>query len=232
MITLLVKVTLLFLAGLIALLITRRATAGMRHLLCVCTLAGSLILPLALLLPAKTIAFRLTSINAAVARSQAIGRSSLWPSPNVLLAVVGDRHGAVAAAARDRLLAHPPRDSLGPPVAPGMYAADVTVPIATGLLRPVVLMPRAAAEWPEWQRAAAVRHERAHIERGDLTANFLAHVACAVWWFHPLVWFFSAAQRREQETACDDAVLHSGFEPATYAEALLAVAQKSTPTFL
>ena len=42
MITLLVKVTLLFLAGIIALLTTRRATAGMRHVLCICTLAGSL----------------------------------------------------------------------------------------------------------------------------------------------------------------------------------------------
>jgi len=232
MITLLVKVTLLFLAGMIALLTTRRATAGMRHLLCVCTLAGSLILPLALLLPTKTIAFRLTSINAAVARSQAIGRSSLWPSSNVLLALwaigtallllrLGIGYWRIRRAVRSAAS-----------VAPGMYAGDVNVPIATGLLRPVVLMPRAAAEWPDWQRAAAVRHERAHIERGDLTANFIAHVACAVWWFHPLVWFFSAALRREQETACDDAVLHSGFEPATYAEALLAVAQKTTSTFL
>jgi len=232
MITLLVKVTLLFLAGMIALLTTRRATAGMRHLLCVCTLAGSLILPLALLLPTKTIAFRLTSINAAVARSQAIGRSSLWPSSNVLLALwaigtallllrLGIGYWRIRRAVRSAAS-----------VAPGMYAGDVNVPIATGLLRPVVLMPRAAAEWPDWQRAAAVRHERAHIERGDLTANFIAHVACAVWWFHPLVWFFSAALRREQEAACDDAVLHSGFEPATYAEAFLAVAQNTTSTFL
>ncbi len=228
----LIKVTLLFLAGLFALLAARRATAGMRHLLCVCTLAGSLILPLAVLLPTKTIAFRLTSINAAVARSQAIGRSALWPSAHVLPAVwaigtallllrLGIGYWRIHRAIRS-----------AEPVAPGMYAGDVTVPIATGLLRPVVLMPRAAAEWPEWQRAAAVRHERAHIERGDLTANFIAHVACAAYWFHPLVWFFSAALRREQETACDDAVLHSGFEPAAYAEALLAVAQNSTPTLL
>jgi TonB family protein len=37
--------------------------------------------------------------------------------------------------------------------------------------------------------------------------------------------------RREQEEACDDAVLHSGFEPAIYAEALLAVA-KDAPAAL
>lgn len=232
MIMLLAKVTLLFLAGLLTLLTTRRATAGMRHLLCVCTLAGSLILPLALLLPMKTIAFRLAPINAAVARSQAIGRSSLWPSLNVVLTVwaIGTALLLLRLAIGYWRISRVIR--AGFPVAPGMYAADVTVPIATGLVRPVVLMPRAAAEWPDWQRAAAVRHERAHIERGDLTANFITHVACAAYWFHPLVWVFSAALRREQETACDDAVLHSGFEPATYAEALLAVAQNSTSTLL
>ena len=35
-----------------------------------------------------------------------------------------------------------------------------------------------------------------------------------------------------QETACDDAVLFSGFEPPTYAEPLLAVAQTPTPNLL
>ena len=72
-------------------------------------------------------------------------------------------------------------------------------------------MPRAAAEWPDWQFAAAVRHERTHIERNDLWANFIAHLACALWWFHPLVWMLSAQPARLQETACDDAVLSLRF---------------------
>ena len=67
-----------------------------------------------------------------------------------------------------------------------------------------------------------------HVLRKDLWANFIAQLACAVWWFHPLVWMLSRQLRNCQETACDDAVLFSGFEPATYAEALLAVAQTST----
>ena len=113
-----------------------------------------------------------------------------------------------------------------------LFLADVTVPIACGLLRPVVLMPRASAQWPDWQFDAAVRHERTHIRRNDLWANFAAQLACAMWWFHPMVWMLSHQLRDTQETACDDAVLFSGFEPATYAEALLAVAQTSAPTLL
>jgi TonB family protein len=119
------------------------------------------------------------------------------------------------------------------PIKPNeLYIAEVGVPIVCGLFRPVVLMPRASSEWPAWQFDAAVRHELTHVQRKDLQANFIAHLACAVWWFHPLAWMLSRRLRDCQETACDDAVLFSGLEPATYAEALLAVAQTSTPTLL
>lgn len=233
MITMLVKVTVLFLVGLIAFLTARRATAAMRHLLCVCTLAGSLLLPLTAFVPAsKAIAFHIAPSLAAAVTTSVIAKTvalhwlravpALWAlgSALVLLRIAAGywRIGGVLGSAA--------------PVSPGVYLGPVSVPIATGLIRPVVLLPRMAADWPEWQRAAALRHERAHIERGDLPANFIAQLACALYWFHPLVWVLASMMRRVQEAACDDAVIHAGFEPATYAEALLAVARNSTSTFL
>jgi TonB family protein len=95
-----------------------------------------------------------------------------------------------------------------------------------------VLVPQSSSEWPDWQFEAVVRHEYTHVQRKDLWANFIAHLACALWWFHPLAWILAHCLRDCQETACDDAVLFTGFEPATYAEALLAVAQTSTSTLL
>jgi TonB family protein len=112
----------------------------------------------------------------------------------------------------------------------GIVFADVSVPVVTGLLRPVILLPRSAEAWPDARMEAALRHERAHIGRNDLWTMLLAHVACAVYWFHPLVWMVAAQMRREQEHACDDAVILSGFEPASYAEALIAAAQNLTST--
>src|SRR5580704_13016461 len=76
---LIAKVTLLFLAALIMPFAARRATAAMRHLLCVCALAGSLILPLALLVPARVITIRLPAIDA-VASSRALTRAESWSS--------------------------------------------------------------------------------------------------------------------------------------------------------
>jgi TonB family protein len=116
--------------------------------------------------------------------------------------------------------------------AEGFVLSDVAVPMVAGLLRPMILMPRSADSWPLPQRAAALKHERAHVERKDLWTSLIAHLACAIYWFHPLVWALARRMHREQETACDDAVLCSGFEPASYAEALIATARQITSTNL
>jgi TonB family protein len=229
---LIAKVTLLFLAALITLLAAKRATAAMRHLLCVCALAGSLILPLAALFAARVIEIRLPVI-ATVAASQAVARAQSWSPSGVIVGLwaLGGLVLILRLAIGHWRIARLVRAAT--PVNPNeLYLADVGVPIVCGLFRPVVLMPRASSEWPVWQFDAAVRHELTHVRRKDLQANFIAHLACAAWWFHPLAWMLARHLRDCQETACDDAVLFSGLEPATYAQALLAVAQTSTPTLL
>jgi TonB family protein len=227
---LLTKVTALFIVALVTLPVGKRSTAAMRHLLCVCALAGSLILPFATLIPARVIAIRLPVI-AAISSSQAVARAESWSTSRVLLVLWA--LGCVALILRLAIghwrVARLFR-SATPIKEDDLFLADVSVPIACGLLRPVVLMPRVSAEWPDWQFDAAVRHERTHIQRKDLWANFASQLACAVWWFHPLVWMLSRQLRACQETACDDAVLFSGLEPATYAKALLTVAQTVAQT--
>jgi TonB family protein len=229
---LLTKVTLLFIGGLLTLLAAKRSTAAMRHLLCVCALAGSLILPVTSLFPYRVITIRLPAIETVVS-SQAVARAESWSSSTVLFA--GWALGCLALILRlaighwrvARLIR-----SATPIRANELYTADVSIPIVCGLFRPAVLMPRYSSQWPDWQFDAAVRHELMHVRRKDLWASFVAQLACAVWWFHPLAWMISHQLRTCQETACDDAVLFSGFEPATYAEALLAVAQTPTSTLL
>jgi TonB family protein len=229
---LITKVTLLFFTALISLIAVKRSTAAMRHLVCVCALAGSLILPVTALLPARVIAIRLPVIYT-VAASQAVTRAESWSPSGVILGLWA--FGSIVLILR-LVVGHWRISRLvraATPIEPNaLYLAEVGVPIVCGLLRPVVLMPHASSEWPAWQFDAAVRHELTHVRRRDLQANFIANLACAAWWFHPLVWMLSSQLRESQETACDDAVLFSGLEPATYAQALLAVAQTSTPTLL
>ena len=65
-------------------------------------------------------------------------------------------------------------------------------------------------------------HERTHIERGDPQANALMAALQVACWFNPLVHLAARSARRDQELACDAAVLRRGVvSPRRYAETLL-----------
>src|SRR5580700_4584332 len=138
---LLTKVTILFIAALITLLAARRSTAAIRHLLCVCALAGSLILPVAALFPARVISIRLPAIDA-VASSQAVARVESWSSSTVLFALwaLGSVVFILRLAIGHLRIARLIRSAA--PIGPGqLFLADVSVPVACGLFRSAVLMP-------------------------------------------------------------------------------------------
>jgi TonB family protein len=234
MILLLLKVTLLLCATLAVASSSKRAGAALRHLICACGLAGSLLLPLTLLSPPALPLFRIDAL--AVPNTAQLVQSSPGIAAPLIqslpwLWAVGAMILLVRIAIGYRYLAHLLRTVNSTPE-PGTFFADVSVPVVAGLLRPVILVPRSAAHWSREQWTATLLHERAHLRRKDLWTLLLSHLACAAYWFHPLAWMLAAQLRREQEKACDDAVILSGFEPASYAEALLAAAQNTPSTRL
>lgn len=97
-------------------------------------------------------------------------------------------------------------------------------PATVGLLRPCILLPPEAEEWSGDRLRAVFLHEQAHVRQRDVPLQFLAGVACALYWFHPLVWMVRRNLRRDSERACDDAVLQGGLLPSTYASLLLELA--------
>lgn len=104
-------------------------------------------------------------------------------------------------------------------------SAAVDVPVAVGVLRPLILLPPDAAAWPAARRSLALAHERAHVRGHDNAWLLLARAAACVHWFDPLAWWTVGALRDACEHHADDAVLTAGAEPARYAEALVAVAR-------
>ena len=54
----------------------------------------------------------------------------------------------------------------------------------------------------------------------------MAQLACAIYWFNPLVWHAAAGLARERERACDDEVLRVGVTPSAYAALLLDLARR------
>ncbi len=99
-------------------------------------------------------------------------------------------------------------------------------PHVAGLLRSVVMMPPSARRWTSDQRQAAFVHELTHIRRHDRRTQAIAQLACAIYWFNPLVWHAAAGLARERERACDDEVLRAGIKPSAYASLLLDLARR------
>ena len=71
--------------------------------------------------------------------------------------------------------------------------------------------------------AYVVRHERAHIRRGDHWWKMIGFLILAVYWFHPLLWVSYLLFCRDIELACDEKVIRELPEEqrADYSQALL-----------
>jgi TonB family protein len=132
----------------------------------------------------------------------------------------------VAGESWDRLLAETSRGlGIRRKVRIRICQDGAAMPVTWGVMRPLILLPATASLWSRERRSVVLRHEMAHISRGDWGWQMLAELARAIYWFHPLAWLGARRLRQESECACDDLVLNSGIEPAAYAEELLELAR-------
>jgi bla regulator protein blaR1 len=126
-------------------------------------------------------------------------------------------------------------DRLGLKVVPRLLRSDeVHMPFAAGLVYPTIVLPADSDGWSAERRSAVLIHELGHVRRRDLVGHTIGRVACALYWFHPLVWTAARRLRAESERACDDLALVFGTPPSDYAEHLLDIVTRvrdfSTPS--
>jgi beta-lactamase regulating signal transducer with metallopeptidase domain len=93
----------------------------------------------------------------------------------------------------------------------------IAVPMTTGVRHPIIVLPEDAAAWPLERLYVVLLHELAHVKRRDWLSQLLTCVACAIYWFNPLVWWAWHHLRAEAEYASDDLVLGCGVKPSEYA---------------
>ncbi len=102
---------------------------------------------------------------------------------------------------------------------------EITSPLATGWIRPVILLPESFDTLSAQKKRYIVLHELAHVKRQDMLWQAVVQLITAALWFNPMVWFAAQRCTLEREHACDELVLHFGEQPSGYANLLLEFAQ-------
>lgn len=112
-----------------------------------------------------------------------------------------------------------------------LVSDEVRSPISWGVMRPtIVLDPQAAASAAEAE--AIIAHELAHVARLDWAKLLIARLACALFWFNPLVWMLARESHQLREEAADDAVLLAQVDDAHYASLLVNAARHDNGAIL
>ncbi len=106
--------------------------------------------------------------------------------------------------------------------APLLESGEITVPVVVGLFRPAIMLPAGDSAL-----RPMINHELAHIARRDCLTQLVVRVACACYWFNPLVWYAAQRIALEREGACDDHALAAGADPIEYSEILIDAARIS-----
>ncbi|UCF41564.1 MAG: HEAT repeat domain-containing protein [Gemmatimonadota bacterium] len=109
---------------------------------------------------------------------------------------------------------------------PLVESERLRIPVVFGWMRPKVILPAHAAEWPDDRLRAVLLHESAHIRRADLVYQFFAKLTCALYWFNPLAWVVERRLFLAGERAADDQVIRREVTAADYAEHLMATSEE------
>lgn len=107
-----------------------------------------------------------------------------------------------------------------------VLSSDVSVAIAWGVFRPVVVLPLSANTWTDEQRRMVLLHELSHVRSADWLFAIGARIAATLLWFNPAAWLMLRELREQTELACDENVLAAGVRRSDYAELLVMVAEQ------
>lgn len=105
-----------------------------------------------------------------------------------------------------------------------LVSEELCSPISWGVLRPTILLdPRAVSAVGDAE--AIIAHELAHVARFDWAKLLIARLACALFWFNPLVWLLARESHQLREEAADDTVLLTDIPGSDYAALLVNAAR-------
>lgn len=83
----------------------------------------------------------------------------------------------------------------------------ISSPLTYGLVKPVILLPKAFELKNSEQLKFVLTHEITHIKRFDILRKIAVIIAVCVHWFNPFAWVMFVLFNRDIELVCDDIVI-------------------------
>jgi beta-lactamase regulating signal transducer with metallopeptidase domain len=112
-----------------------------------------------------------------------------------------------------------------------LVSEELRSPVSWGVMRPIILLNEQAVDATA-EAEAIIAHELAHVARLDWAKLLISRLACALFWFNPLVWKLARECHQLREEAADDAVLLSEVDGADYASLLVNAARHDNKALL
>ncbi len=153
----------------------------------------------------------------------AIGATAL--AGRLAVGVRRTRSMRAASAALDDAAWRASLAALDGPASQLRVSDELRTPVAVGVWRPAIVVPREMLGLAATERRSLLAHELAHVARADALLLIAGAVVRAIYWPCPLVWTALRRLRARAEDAADDAVLHAGVPSSSYAAQLVAVAR-------
>ena len=106
----------------------------------------------------------------------------------------------------------------------------ISDPFIMGIIRPKIYLPTGLSCT---ESDLIIRHEKAHMHRGDHIAKLVMYGALCVHCFNPLVWLMFRLFERDMEMSCDERVTAdmTKEQKADYSQTLLKISAKPTAAF-
>ena len=108
-----------------------------------------------------------------------------------------------------------------------LVTPETVSPFVAGVFRPRIVVPESLLTGSSRGRLRQVfAHELAHVQRGDLAANWFLLAARVLHWFNPAACWAVRSMQAEREAACDQIALATlaGTERGHYAETIMELA--------
>lgn len=110
-----------------------------------------------------------------------------------------------------------------------MTSDCIVSPIACGLVKPRIILPKSLDLHNEKLLKHILTHEKMHIKHLDIIWKFLSVFILCCYWFNPFVWLMHILINRDLELTCDERVLRTLGEQERlgYALSLIHMAERN-----